>query len=192
MSTLIWLSTAAPGHCTLNPPDVPHTRELNAGMSVQAKFPSDLTYRMSDRFPDDYLLSDTFNVAGQILASPRLRAHLLDALPGHKIEYLPVTILNHKDRVAADDYSLLHSLDVIDCIDVAASKVKWNPLNKKVITSCKALVINESAIPADIRLFRPLHWGMRTMASSSLAAELDAAGFTGLRFIAAAGFTGIG
>lgn len=192
MSILIWLSTEAPGHCTLNPPDVPLTRELNTGVSVAAKFPTDLTYRMSDRFPDDYLLSDTFNVACQILVSARLREHLQTALWGHQIEYLPVTILNHKNRVAADDYSLLHSLDVVDCIDIAASKVKWNPLNKKMITSCKALVINEAAIPPEIKLFRPLHWGMRTMTTSDLAAELDAAGFTGLRFISAAGFTGIG
>ena len=35
MSTVIWLNTAAPGHCTLNPPDVPHARELNVGVSVQ-------------------------------------------------------------------------------------------------------------------------------------------------------------
>lgn len=192
MSPSIWLSTAAPGHCMLNPPDVPHTRELNAGVTVAAKFPTDVTYRMSERFPDDHSLSDTFNVAGQILVSARLRTHLQAALPGHRIEYLPVTIVDHQGGAAAADYSLLHCLEVVDCIDLGASKVKWNPLNKKVITSCKALVIDEAAIPAATSLFRPLHWGMRTMATSALASALHAAGFTGLRFVPAAGFTGIG
>ncbi|MBC7994493.1 MAG: hypothetical protein H7Z15_14785 [Rhizobacter sp.] len=189
---MIWLSTAAPGHCTLDPTDVPNTRELNSGVSIAAKFPTDLSYRMSDRFPDDYLLSDNFNVAGQIIVSAKLRAHLETALPQQKIEYLPATIVNHKDRVAASDYFIVHSLDVVDCIDLERSKVKWNPLNKKVITSCKALALKEEVIPAATKLFRPMHWGMRTMASADLARELEAAGFTGLRFIPAAGFTGIG
>lgn len=192
MTVMIWLSTAARGHCTLNPPDVPHTRELNAGVSVATKFPTDVSYRMSDRFPDDVLLSDNFNVAGQILVSAKLRSHLEAALRGHHVEYLPVTVVDHAGGVASRDYSILHSLDVVNCIDIERSKVKWNPLNKKVITSCKALVVEEGVIPANVRLFRPLHWGMRTMATAALVADLEAAGFSGLRFVPAAGFTGIG
>jgi len=192
MTPLIWMSMEPPGHCVLDPTFIPNTRKLHAGEPVAGEFPKDVTYRMSDRFPDDLLLSDTFKVSGQILASSAMKTHLEAALPGHNIEYLPVTIVNHKQRVASSEYFIVHSLDVVDCIDVKKSKVKWNPLNKTTIMSCKGLVISSEAIPSHLRLFRPKHWGDNMMAASDLATALESSGFSGLRFIPAAGFTGIG
>ena len=192
MTIAIWLSSVPPGHCTLNPTRVPKPRDLNNGLSVASTFPSDVSYRMSDRFPDDLLLSDNFKVAAQVLVSEALQLRLVSALPEHRLEFLPVSIINHKGRVASDRYFILHPLDVVDCIDIKKSKVSWNPLNKTEVMSSKGLVIDENAVPENLRMFRPRHWGGYIMLRPSLADELGEAGFSGLRFIPATGFTGIG
>lgn len=188
---MIWISDAEPGHCTLDSSYVPYTSEMHAGESVAAKFPRDIKYQMSDLFPDDLLLSDNFECAGQIVVSLPLKERLAKELLGHHLEFLPVTILNHKGRIASTDYFIVHSQDMVDCINIAKSKVQWNPLDKAIIMACKGLVINDAAIPEGVRLFRPVHWGSMTMVDSRLAENLQSAGFTGLCFISAAGFDGI-
>lgn len=192
MMLKIWLSTAAPGHCTLDSADVPFINEFEAGVSVANKFPSNMSYQMSELFPDDILLSDNFNVSGQIVISGRLKTYIVGALPDHSIEFLPVSIINHKGRVAATDYFILHSLGLVDCINIEESAVTWNPLDEKIIMECEGLVIDENRIPTNVKIFRPLHWGSETMVLPKFADELKAAGFTGLRFIPANGYTGIG
>jgi hypothetical protein len=192
MNWMIWMSEEPPGHCTLDPVYIPTTRKLNAGEPVAGEFPTDIQYSMSDRFPDDLLLSDNFKVAGQVVVSGTLKSHLTSILPDHRIEYLPVEILNHKQRVASADYFIVHSLDVVDCIDIDKSKVEWNPLNTTKILSAEGLVIDTVAISSHLRLFRPKHWGENIIVDSELVEELQRARFTGLRFIPVDGFTGIG
>lgn len=155
------------------------------------EYPGDVSYQMSDFLPDDILLSDNFYVAGQILVSGELKAYLLTALRNHPLEFLPVSILNHKGRLASNDYFILHALGVHDCIDLERSKVKWNPLKKKIIMNCKGIVFKPDSGPPGLKIFRPQYWGFNVMATRVFADELLAAGFTGLRFIDAVGFNGI-
>jgi hypothetical protein len=191
MSNLLWLSHTEPGHCVLAATRIKNVGKLHLGESVPPDFGQPIQYRMSDLFPDDIALSDNYVVAGQIVVSRRLRDALETSLPGHHIQYLPVSIVNHKKRLASDEYFIVHSLDVFDCIDVAKSGVQWNPLDKNEITLCKRLVIKADAIPATMMLFRPKHWGSRMLASESLAKKLTAAGLVGMRFLDPAQYTGI-
>lgn len=188
----IWLSTAPSGHCRLDSTSVPFTNKFETGVSVASDFPKNLHYRMSDLFPDDLLLSDNFKVSGKIIVSGSLKEYLIKALPGHSIEFLPVSILNHKGRIASVDYFIMHLLGLVDCIDIKKSKVTWNPLNKKIIMECESLVIDEAKVPSNVKVFRPMHWGNKTIVQSGFSKELKAAGFTGLRFKPATDFTGIG
>jgi hypothetical protein len=191
-SPLIWLSDEPTGHCTLDSTWIPNTTELERGISVAANFPKDIVYQMSKRFPKDFILSDNFNVAGQIIVSKPLKEHLMKLLTKHKIEWLPVSIANHKNKVVSNDYFILHSLNVVDCIDIDKSIVEWNPLDKTILMGCEGLVIDEFKISDEFMIFRPLHWGSKTMVLPELANELEAAGFTGFRFVEATGYIGIG
>jgi hypothetical protein len=191
-SPLIWLSDEPTGHCTLDSTWVPNTTELERGISVAASFPKDIVYQMSKRFPKDFILSDNFKVSGQIIVSKLLKEHLMKLLINHKIEWLPVSIASHKNKLVSNDYFILHSLDVVDCIDIDKSVVEWNSLDETILMGCEALVIDEVKIPDELMIFRPLHWGSKTMVTLRLANELEAVGFTGFRFIDYNGYIGIG
>ena len=191
MNLLIWSSDPPAGHCTLEATNIPEVKLMHQGQSVADTIAKDISYRMSDRFPDDIELSDNFKVAGQILVSGKLKQYLSSVLKDERIEYLPVSIVNHKERVALTDYFIVNSLDLVDCIDIKASKVKWNPLNKTRILSCKGLVFTPDALPATLRVFRPQHWGANILIDEGLAKDLAEKGFTGLHFFSAVGFNGI-
>lgn len=191
MNLLIWASDPPAGHCTLEGGYIPEADDMHLGQSVAGQIAKDLSYRMSDRFPDDIELSDNFRIAGQIVVSGKLKQYLEGVLKDERIEYLPVSIINHKDRVASTDYFILNSLDLVDCIDLKASKVKWSPLDKTCVTSCKGLVFLPEALPARLRVFRPKHWGVNILIDEALAKDLVAQGFTGLHFFPAVGYNGI-
>lgn len=191
MSILLWRDVAPPGYCRLASPPLWSTVKLHAGLSVKDEYPGEMSYPMSELFPDDILLRDNFKVAGQVIVSGKLKAFIEQALPDHTLEFLQVSVLNHKQHLASDDYFILHPVGTVDCIDIDKSTVKWNPLKKRTLTSCKALVFKPDGVPPNVKLFRPLYWGANIMATQDFADRLEAAGFTGLRFIPATGFTGI-
>ena len=191
MSSLLWFSYTEPGHCVLAATRIRNVGKLHLGEAVPEDFGQPIQYRMSDLFPDDIALSDNYYVAGQVVVSKKLKEALEDILTDHRVQYLPVSILNHKKRLASDAYFIVHSQDVFDCIDVKKSGVQWNPLDKNEITLCKKLVINPDAVPKKMKLFRPKFWGSRMLASESLAKSVTAGGFVGLRFLDPAQYTGI-
>lgn len=191
MDIVIWKDKKRSGYCKLASAALWPGARLDKGVSASGDYPG-LTYEMDKNFPDDLELSDNFGVAGQIIVSGKLKARLQDKLPDHDIEFLQIDILNHKGRLASDDYFILHPLGLRECIDLKRSKVKWNPLLKNErIMSCAALVLTENSIPESVKLFRPAYWGTNIMATRELADELTAEGFTGLRFVEAEGFDGI-
>src|SRR5687767_8578816 len=118
MNIVLWRELATPGYCKLGSPKLWSTVKLHAGESVVADYPGGLSYQMSDLFPDDILLSDNYQVAGQIIVSSKLKAYLQQALPDHALEFLAVSILNHKGRVASDEYFIVHPVGTQDCIDL--------------------------------------------------------------------------
>lgn len=190
MDIVLWQDRKRRGYCKLRSPALWSTVKLHAGISVADEYPG-VTYSMHDQYPDDLLLSDNFNVAGQILVSGKLKALLQEKLPDHAIEFLQISILNHKGRVASDDYYILHPLGLCDCIDVERSKGTWNPLQKEQLAGCEALVFKPNSIPSGLKLFRPKYWGAEVMATREFAEEVEAAGFIGLDFVDAEGYNGI-
>jgi len=192
MSFLLWRAAVVPGYCVLSPTRIKNVGTLHAGTAVPADFGQPIQYKMSVDFPDDIELGDNFEVADQIIVSSRLRQALAQILPAPRTQFLPVKIINHKNRVAADDYAILHPHDVLDCIDIAASQVKWNALNPEKILGCERLVIAAEGVGADVQVFRPRHWGAKILIRESLANRLLQQNFVGLRFADPAAYTGVG
>lgn len=188
MTFLIWAGDEAEGHCTLD--GEPYDRGIHVGESV-AKRHQRFSFRMSDDFPDDTQLSDNFDVS-PIVISAKLKRYLQKQLKNEHIEYLPVSILDHAGKLAAEDYFILHPTDVVDCIDLEASKVSWFDKKHKNlgIQLCKGLVLKPEVAPS-LRVFRPAHWAHYIMVDEALARAILKKGFTGLFFVFATGFNGI-
>ena len=91
-------------------------------------------------------------------------------------------IINHKGRLEAAEYFIVNPLDVIDCVDREASETKADILNKKMIRSCKRLVLREDVIPTELKIFRLGFWSGRIIIRRELADSMQAAGLTLMKF----------
>jgi hypothetical protein len=163
---------------------VPDTFEIHDGVSRLAGWPADASAPMHPRFPKDIGFADCLRGTGFLVISAKARQVLEGAGVGkpEKIEYLPVKIINHKGRVEQVEYFIANPLDIVDCIDVEASVVKMDPINKSTITSAERLVLREQAIPPELKVFRLGKWPCTVIVQSKLADTMKAAGLTLLNF----------
>lgn len=183
MEYLYWATVAVGNGCILDSPEnVEFTPRLVRGVPYAAGFPADATVRMSKSARKrTALLDDVANTDRIKVCSPRLVAFLRERkIPA--LEYLPVTILDHKGKVAAKDYSIVHCVGLQDALDQSASQPVWSPIAKTEIQYVKSLVIDPRKVDPKVRIFRLKHFLDPVLVEKGLADELVQAGFQGCFF----------
>jgi len=191
MSFVIWDRVSEEGICALTAPaDVEKSYQLKRGISRAEGWPADVICQMDDDFPDDIKLADNMNAGGIGVISQNIKDFLVNEKV-NDVEFLPVTILNHKGRIASKDYYILNPLVVCDCIDIDGSYVDWNAIKKDMIDSCEQLVLKEDAVSIEYKVFRPKFLPIIILVRTEIAKRLREAGFTGLYFKDPLEYTGI-
>jgi hypothetical protein len=180
---VIWTEKNEPNACLLEQlTGLDSAWRLRKGHPLATSFPKTVSFRMNPDFPHDTVLTDALlNINMAIVASPRL-VSFLQQRGLEKVEYLPVTILNHKRKVVSTDYSIVHPIDPPDCLDIPKCKVKWSSLDKESIDEMKKLVLDEAKLSASRELFRPKSFHEVILVKRALAEAIDAQRFTGIRW----------
>lgn len=168
--------------CVLDEIEVRQAVDLNEAVSLAAEWPADASAKMSPDFKRQIRLADSLK-SRHLVASLAMKQALEAASAVTKVEFLPLTVINHKGRVASRDYFVVNALQVVDCIDVKASKPVYNDIDPESIMYFKKhLVLNEEAIPKTAKLFRAKHYTTRTLMRRDVAERMKAAGLVGLNF----------
>jgi hypothetical protein len=181
---LVWAQDIVDGACSLSAmKGYEDDWQLLEGISVQDEFPVDARFQMNLDYPKNVKLTDALhNIDMLIVASNRLCALLKDSnLPA--LEYLTIPIFNHKNRQLTEPYAIVNLLDPVDCLVVDACEPEWGMIVTTSIEYVKQLVIDESRINPDRLLFRPKLFNRVVLAHRKLAAQIDAMGCTGIRWI---------
>jgi hypothetical protein len=185
MNYVIWKYDHVEGACSLlEPTGIDSMVPLKEGEPIASGISgSGLSSAMNPESPDDLMLLDNVhNTDGILVASPRLRAFLGERNLAD-VEYLPISILDHKGRVAAPDYFVIHPVAPVDAIDADASLCKMSRIKKDRIQSMKKLALRPDAIPADRKLFRLKGLWNVALVSRPVADAISAAGFSGIRWL---------
>lgn len=154
--------------------------ELHNGVSLANDFPADAAYRMSDEAPDKTALHDVLdNRDRNFVINEKVKA-FLEAEGVQHVEYLPVKVLNHKDRVVKERYFVVNMLPLVDCIDMEKTKYKRNILDPELLMHLSNLTMHEEKIPDDFKLLRVKFAPYVMLIRRDLAQKLKAAGFRGL------------
>lgn len=180
---VVWESTAGTKYCVLGGlQGVSDQYELKRGVSRARSFPDDAHFKMDKGFPRQVALADsTSNLDGLLVVSSRLRTFLeVEALPN--VEFLRVTIINHKARVASADYYIVNPLQIVDCIDQGRSEIMWNRIDPTTISGCTRLSLNSNTTVAGGSLFRLRYLENVVLVKAELAAGIMEQGFTGVDF----------
>jgi len=128
-------------------------RRLTQGEPAGDDFPSDARIPMSDEESGIVVPDVVGNNRGFLIVSARLAQAIEPlALP---VEVLPVSILNHKGRVASKDHFILNPLGSHDCLDLATSEIKY--LEGDVV-EVKKYVFAPSKLKTLPHMFRVKEW----------------------------------
>lgn len=186
---VVWRWGRVPGGCSVvELMNVPRVFALKKGEARGEAFPSDAAFRMDPDAKRDTVLVDNIpNVEAMLLCSERLKQFIESRRPP-AIEYLPVTVQDHKKKPVPPTHFVVLPLDPPDCIDLAGSVVTRWTVDSTALMSIEKLVLDESKIPADRLIFKPKGYTLATLVRRDLAAEIDAQGFTGIAWKEVADF----
>jgi hypothetical protein len=180
-----WGTSPLGGLATLLPiENVSDAYELSEGISRADGFPPDAAYRMNPSFPRDVVVPDAVQSRGGggiPIVSPRLR-ELIESFYPPDIEYLSITIYDHKGRVASDEHAIANSYHVVDCLDHDAMGIVWNPLDPMAIMTCERVALDPDALDGTPALFRAKNLEKRVLVRRDLADAIGEAGMSGVYF----------
>ena len=191
MDYFIWKALFEDGYCVCRSLEgFEDAHKLKRGTPVAGYFPDDALFRMDSDFPKDIKLADNVrNGGGFILVSKALKV-IIEQNNENNVEYLPIKIINHKGRVASNDYFVINPLDIRDAIDLDRSKIVWNNINPEIISSCKKLVLKEEKIPPNFKIFRIKYFYRRVLLSYDLVELIKRSGFSGIALVDVKDFKG--
>jgi hypothetical protein len=154
---------------------------LKKGLKLQP-WPKDVKFHMDPNFPKSIQLADCVkNLTGAIVVSKRFK-ELVEAADAAAVEYLPVSIIDHKGKLASSDYFIVNPYELQDCIDQERSVLKWNSIDPDLISICTKLVIDTGKIARGAKVFRLKHLPTNVLFERGLAEKATAAGLTGMKF----------
>lgn len=150
---------------------------LRSGELLAEEFPENAFFRMDPNYPKNVKLADSLSNNGLALISQRFK-DFLEARKLQNVEYIRVSIINHKGRVAGDDYYIANPYEAQDCLDLDKSEPTYNAIKKSKIMFVEELVIDSARVDPDVELFRVKDFGKPILVRQRLADAIDAESFT--------------
>jgi hypothetical protein len=175
MIHVLGIVTPGPGACHLgNVRGVPDDFELLEGVSRGAGFPDNAYLEMSKKYPNDIRLEDfVYNTNSLLIVSDRVR-QLIEGEGFQHVEFLPVTIVNHKKRKEKAPYFILNCFPLQDCLDVKQSAGEKNPIDPDDFMRLDKIVIDEQRVDQSAAIFRMKGYpGIKVFRRSALQRLLD-------------------
>ncbi len=143
------------------------------------RFKADSQY-MSDTKP---LYSWVDNSMTLPIISKELKKHF-ESAGGSDFEFLPIIILNQRNKVESTEYVIAHPLSAVDAIDLEKSTYKFSPLTPGKFQTWKKMVLIEEKIPHEFEIFRLKQIFKAIIVSDSLKQRIEAdEAVTGVTFI---------
>lgn len=179
----ILAASSAPEYCSIGPlPDQLARQKwrIAEGQPMGEHHPARARLDMDTRHagvvvPD--LVANNFHLH---IVSSRLK-HLLES--DSEGEFLPVSIYNHKGRIAEEDYYIANVFRAVECVDRSRSRCTESATKPGQLSILKNLQLDTQRIPADAQLFRLKEMPALLIIRGDLRARMEEAGVTGARYV---------
>jgi hypothetical protein len=179
----ILTTSDAPETCKMGPLPDPLARQkwrITKGQPMGEHHPARARLDMDKRSPGLVVPDLVTNNFHLYIISHRLKPLLEAEAEG---EYLPVSIYNHKGRVAAEDCYIANVFKAVDCVDRGQSEFTESALKPGQLSILKRLQLDRERIPPDARLFRLKDMPALLIVRGDLRAKLEEAGITGTHYV---------
>lgn len=183
MEYVVWDTQDEGNSCSVRRLEgISDTFQLLHGVPRAATLDTPARYYMDSTQPRALGLTDSLiNTDSFLVISEKLK-RFLEVEGGPSLEFLPVEIVNHKGRVAAQ-YFICHPVAPQDCLDLAGSRAKTSAVDPGTVLTIKRLVIDPSRIDAGLRVFRVQRLWEVVLVERALAEAISDAGFRGIAWV---------
>ncbi|QDE98869.1 hypothetical protein BHS05_25220 [Myxococcus xanthus] len=148
------------------------------GERLHPVYPPDARICMS-RESRGIKLSDIIgNTEGMLIVSKALREAIERHCQGVDIEYLPFTLYDHRKRVHSQDYCIINPIGSLDCLDEAASEVRYG--SEGSVIDLGELVLDRTKVENAPQLFRVKQRPNKYVVGVELAREIYDQDFTNI------------
>lgn len=157
---------------------------FDEGVPLRDWFPSPAIFPMNPDFPKGrklYALQAT-TIMGLLVVSKELRA-TFEEVGCDNIEYLPISIIDHRKKLASADYAIANVLHPIDAMDRERSVFDNNALLPTRVSGIEKLVLLEDRIPPHLHLFRLTNAPQFPIVSETLKKAITKKKLGGMRFV---------
>ncbi|MEM9378336.1 MAG: DUF1629 domain-containing protein [Planctomycetota bacterium] len=181
---LVWEPDWRDGVCRLSALEgVEDQADLAYSLPRAHDFPSAARFAMDPDFPHDTLLADRLvNLSGLVVASERIANYLRSKeLPF--VEYLPVSVVDHRGRDVGEPYFIVHPVEPVECLDVDACAPRWNKIRPGKIRGVRQLALDPERVDASRGIFACDAFHKPKLIRRDLARDMTDFGFTGSRFV---------
>ncbi|ATB51334.1 imm11 family protein [Corallococcus macrosporus] len=95
------------------------------GERLGPDYPANARVYMTDRYSGIQTPDLVENACGMLIVSKRVK-EVLERTIMATVEYLPLTICNHKKRVASSDHFIVNPIGTVDCLNLKASDIVYH------------------------------------------------------------------
>jgi hypothetical protein len=100
-----------------------YTYKMAEGEPMGSLYPKNAKVTMAKEYKGTKLPSLVGNVMSFLIVDEAMRQAIEKGKVG-KVEYLPLSILDHKKKLASDKYFIVNPLGTFDCLDLKKSKIE--------------------------------------------------------------------
>ena len=178
---VLWLHRIEPHACGLRPPEgFEDVWLLQEGGALAGSWPSDVVMPMNPDNPADMRLTDSlFNISSLLVLSERAADFLAGKGLEH-LELLPIGVRDHKGKLVDARHFVLNLSAHEPLLDPQRSDAQPALVPGEYRAVNAGIVLLENAEDRPPPLFRLQGFGIPTLVSRELAAEIDAQGFSGI------------
>ena len=174
------------------PENGPDDFEYDEGVSLLADYPpqEDAIMKFDSNYPDGIKLYDFVESMNSFHVVNSKVKQLFQNLNIENLEFLPIHLWDHQNKIASDDYFILNPLGSVDFIDMDKSEYDIDDLDKTQICHIDKLIINDLKVPEDAKLFRATTMMGQLFINDEVKDALENANITGYKLMPADGWEG--
>jgi hypothetical protein len=124
------------------------------GAPLGKAFPKDARIYMSPQFRGMRLADLIGNTKGMLLVSTPFKEAIEKRCKGVEIEYLPVTIHDHRKRAHGKGYYIVNPIGALDCLDLDKSDIEWDDEEPGEVMHLEEPVLDRKKMKGAPQLFR--------------------------------------
>ena len=154
---------------------------FNKCVSLKDKFSDDVILEMDKDDPENRVLYDMVENIIQLPIISEPFKEMLQNCDCGNVDFLPVSIKNHRNKIEKEKYYIVNLVDSVDYINKEKSTIEYDPMDESKIFSIENIALKK--IPEGRSLFRADYYPARYVVSEDLKNKIEDEELEGMIFI---------